>query len=62
LKQHSDEQCREKLLVIIDFLDEIQEILEYPRSDREVFIRHHLDKALQDLNYLNSEVEPGYWQ
>jgi hypothetical protein len=57
MKYHDDELCKQKLECILGFLNEINDIVEYPRSDREQFIRHSLELALQDLEYLNNEVK-----
>jgi hypothetical protein len=58
-KIHSPELCKEKLTCIVGFLDEIQETLEYPKTDREQWVRSRLELALQDLMYLNNEVDLG---
>ena len=57
MKYHDDELCKQKLECILGFLNEINDIVEYPRSDREQFIRYSLELALQDLEYLNNEVK-----
>ena len=57
MKYHDDELCKQKLECILGFLNEINDIVEYPRSDREKFIRCSLELALQDLMYLNNEVK-----
>ena len=57
MKYHDDELCKQKLECILGFLNEINDIVEYPRSDREQFIRCSLELALQDLEYLNNEVK-----
>ena len=57
MKYHDDELCKQKIECILGFLNEINEIVEYPRSDREQFIRRSLELALQDLEYLNNEVK-----
>ena len=59
MKYHDDELCKQKLECIVGFLDEIQDTLEYPKTDREQWIRSHLELALQDLMYLNNEVDLG---
>ena len=59
MKFHDDALCKQKLECILGFLDEISEIVEYPRSDREQFIRCSLEQALQDLQYLNNELDLG---
>lgn len=56
---HDPELCKQKIEVIVDFLDEIQDTLEYPKTDREQWIRSKLELALQDLMYLNNEVDLG---
>ena len=58
-KYHSPELCKEKLVCVVDFLNEIQEQLEYPKTDREQWVRGRLELALQDLMYLNNEVDLG---
>jgi len=58
-KYHSPELCKEKLDCIVGFLGEIQETLEYPKTDREQWVRGRLELALQDLMYLNNEVDLG---
>jgi len=58
-KYHSPELCKEKLVCITDFLNEIQDQLEYPKTDREQWVRQKLELALQDLMYLNNEVDLG---
>ena len=57
MKYHDDELCKQKLECILGFLNEINDIVEYPRADREKFIRCSLELALQDLEYLNNEVK-----
>jgi hypothetical protein len=57
MKYHDDELCKQKIECILGFLNEINEIVEYPRSDREQLIRTQLELALQDLMYLNLELE-----
>ncbi len=57
MKYHDDELCKQKIECILGFLGEINEIIEYPRSDREQLIRTQLELALQDLMYLNLELE-----
>ena len=57
MKYHDDELCKQKLECILGFLNEINEIIEYPRSDREKFIRTKLELALQDLQLLGNEVD-----
>jgi hypothetical protein len=59
LKYHDDELCKQKIECILGFLNEINEIVEHPRSDREQFIRCSLELALQDLMYLNGELDLG---
>jgi hypothetical protein len=59
MKYHDDELCKQKIECILGFLNEINEIVEYPRSDREQLIRTQLELALQDLMYLNLELEAG---
>jgi len=56
---HDDELCREKLECIVGFLDDIQDMIEYPKTDREEWIRTQLELALQDLMYLNNELDLG---
>jgi len=58
-KHHDEEMCKLKIDCILTFLGEIDEIIEYPRSDREIFIREKLELALQDLRYLENEVDLG---
>ena len=58
-KHHDQEMCTLKIECILNFLGEIDEIIEYPRSDREQFIREKLELALQDLRYLENEVGTG---
>ena len=58
-KHHDQEMCKLKIECILNFLGEIDEIIEYPRSDREQFIREKLELALQDLRYLENEVGTG---
>jgi hypothetical protein len=58
-KFHNDELCKQKLNCIVGFLDEIQEQLEFPKTDREQWVRGKLELALQDLMYLNNEVNLG---
>ena len=58
-KYHNPELCKEKLVCIVGFLNEIQEQLEYPKTDREQWVRARLELALQDLMYLNNEVDLG---
>jgi hypothetical protein len=57
MKYHDDDLCKQKIECILGFLGEINEIIEYPRSDREQLIRTQLELALQDLMYLNLELE-----
>lgn len=59
MKLHNDELCKKKLECIVGFLDEIQETIEYPKTDREQWIRAQLELALQDLMYLNNEIDLG---
>lgn len=59
MKYHDDELCKQKIECILGFLNEINEIVEHPRSDREQFIRCSLELALQDLMYLNGELDLG---
>lgn len=56
---HTDELCKVKLECIVGFLNEIQEVIEYPKTDREQWIRSQLEIALQDLQYLNNELDLG---
>ena len=56
MKYHDDDLCKQKLDCILGFLNEINEIIEHPRSDREKFIRTKLELALQDLQLLGNEV------
>ena len=58
-KYHDNKMCKQKIECILGFLEEINEIVEYPRSDREQFIRCSLERALQDLRYLDNEVDLG---
>lgn len=58
-KYHNNEMCKQKIECILGFLEEINEIVEYPKSDREQFIRCSLEQALQDLKYLDNEVDLG---
>jgi hypothetical protein len=58
-KYHDPELCKQKIECIVGFLDEIQDTLEYPKTDREQWIRGRLELALQDLMYLNNEVDLG---
>jgi hypothetical protein len=55
--KHSEELCKKKLECIVGFLDEIQDQLEYPKTDREQWVRVKLELALQDLEYLSGEFE-----
>ena len=55
--KHSEELCKKKLECIVSFLDEIQDQLEYPKTENDRFIRHKLELALQDLEYLNSDIK-----
>lgn len=59
MKLHNNELCKEKLECIVGFLDEIQDTINYPRTDREQWIRSKLELALQDLMYLNNEIDLG---
>ena len=59
MKYHDDELCKQKIECILGFLNEINEIVEHPRSDREQYIRCSLELALQDLMYLNGELDLG---
>ena len=59
MKYHDDDLCKQKIECILGFLNEINEIVEYPRSDREQLIRTQLELALQDLMYLNGELDLG---
>ena len=54
---HSNQQCKEKCNCIVGVLKEIQDMLEYPRSDREQSIKCAIDVALQDIQYLSKEIE-----
>ncbi len=56
---HDKKLCKMKLECIVGFLDEIQHQLEYPKTDREQWVRGRLELALQDLQYLNNEVDLG---
>ena len=38
-------------------LAEIQEIVEYPRSDREQHIKCAVDLVLQDVKYLSNDIK-----
>jgi hypothetical protein len=58
-KYHDPELCKEKIECILKFLSEINDIVEYPRSDREQWIRSKLELALQDVQYLNNEIDLG---
>jgi len=58
-KYHDPELCKQKIECIVGFLDEIQSTIEYPKTDREQWIRSKLELALQDLMYLNNEVDLG---
>ena len=58
-KYHDRDLCKQKIICVLDFLEEINEIIEFPRSDREQFIRSKLELALQDLQYLNGELDLG---
>ena len=42
-KYHSPELCKEKLECIVGFLGEIQTTLEYPKTDREQWVRGRLE-------------------
>ena len=57
MKYHDDELCKQKIECILGFLGEINEMVEYPKTDREQLIRTQLELALQDLMYLNLELE-----
>jgi len=59
MKFHDNELCKQKIECILGFLEEINDIVEYPRSDREQFIRFSLEQALQDLQYLDNELDLG---
>jgi hypothetical protein len=59
MKYHDDELCKAKLECIVGFLDEIQDAIEHPKTDREEWIRSKLELALQDLMYLSNEVNLG---
>jgi len=59
MKFHDNDMCKQKIECILGFLDEINEIVEYPRSDREQFIRSKLELALQDLQLLGNEADLG---
>jgi len=58
-KFHDKELCKQKIECVLSFLEEINEIVEYPRSDREIFIRTKLELALQDLQLLGNEADLG---
>jgi len=55
---HDNKLCKKKCDSIVSMLQEIQEILAYPRSDREQNIKCIVDIALQDVSYLSNEIEP----
>lgn len=59
MKFHDDKLCKQKIECILGFLKEINEIVEYPRSDREQLIRSKLELALQDLQLLGNEADLG---
>ena len=59
MEVHDNQMCKMKIECILGFLKEINDIVEYPRSDREQFIRHSLEQALQDLQYLDNELDLG---
>jgi len=59
MQLHDNDLCKQKCECILNFLEEINEIIEHPRSDREQLIRTKLELALQDLKYLNNEIDLG---
>jgi hypothetical protein len=57
MQLHDNELCKKKCECIINMLAEIQEIVEYPRSDREQHIKCAVDLVLQDVNYLSNDIK-----
>jgi hypothetical protein len=57
MQLHDNELCKKKCECIINMLAEIQEIVEYPRSDREQHIKCAVDLVLQDVKYLSNDIK-----
>jgi hypothetical protein len=57
MDMHDNKQCKKKCECVMGVLSEIQSLLEYPRSDREQQVKCAIDIALQDIQYLNHEME-----
>jgi hypothetical protein len=57
MELHNNEACKVKCECIVTTLVGIQELLEYPRSDREQHIKCAVDIALQDIRYLSNDMK-----
>ena len=57
MQLHDNELCKIKCECILNTLAEIQEIVEYPRSDREQHIKCAVDIVLQDVKYLSNDIK-----
>ena len=57
MQLHDNELCKRKCECILNMLAEIQEIVEYPRSDREQHIKCAVDIVLQDVKYLSNDIK-----
>jgi len=41
----------------MNMLAEVEELLQYPRSDREQLIKSKVELVLQDIQYLSREID-----
>lgn len=54
---HDNKLCKKKCDCVTNMLTEVEEILQYPRSDREQLIKSKVELVLQDIRYLSREID-----
>ncbi len=54
---HDNKQCKQKCECVLNSLRRITTLLEYPRSDVEQRVKFQLEIAIQDIEYLDREIE-----
>jgi len=54
---HDNKLCKKKCDCVMNMLAEVEELLQYPRSDREQLIKSKVELVLQDIQYLSREID-----